>query len=63
MTRAPIEKSYLILVLILAFAGFFIFSSATLGLLAQSGPIAKSVLVNQTIGLCLGLVAFTFFQG
>ena len=62
MARAPIEKSYLILVLILAFAGFFIFSSATLGLLAQSGPIAKSVLVNQTIGLCLGLVAFYIFS-
>jgi cell division protein FtsW len=62
MSRTPIEKSYLILVLILAFVGFFIFSSATLGLLAQSGPTAKSVLVNQTIGLCIGLVTFYIFS-
>ena len=62
MTRAPIEKSYLILVLILAFVGFFIFSSATLGLLAQGGTTAKSVLVNQTIGLVIGLAAFYIFS-
>jgi len=62
MTRAPIERSYLILVLILAFAGFFIFSSASLGLLAQSGPATKSVLTNQALGLAIGLAVFYLFS-
>ncbi|MDR3558066.1 MAG: FtsW/RodA/SpoVE family cell cycle protein, partial [Candidatus Pacebacteria bacterium] len=62
MSRAPIEKSYLILVLVLAFAGFFIFSSASLGLLAQTGATTKSVLINQSIGLALGLAAFYIFS-
>ena len=62
MTRAPIERSYLVLVLILAFAGFFIFSSASLGLLAQSGPSEKSVLINQALGLVIGLAAFYVFS-
>ncbi len=62
MTRAPIEKSYLILVLVLAFAGFFIFSSASLGLLAQTGATTKSVLTSQAIGLGLGLIFFYIFS-
>lgn len=62
MSRAPIEKSYLILVLILAFAGFFIFSSASLGLLAQSGPTTKSVLTNQALSLAIGLAVFYLFS-
>jgi cell division protein FtsW len=62
MSRAPIEKSYLILVLVLAFAGFFIFSSASLGLLAQTGATTKSVLVSQAIGLGLGLIFFYIFS-
>jgi cell division protein FtsW len=62
MTRAPIEKSYLILVLVLAFAGFFIFSSASLGLLAQTGPTTRSVVTNQAIGLAIGLLFFYIFS-
>jgi len=62
MSRAPIERSYLLIVLLLAAAGFFIFSSASLGLLAQSGPTTKSVLVNQAIGLSIGLAAFYVFS-
>ena len=62
MTRAPIEKSYLILVLVLAFAGFFIFSSASLGLLAQTGATTKSVLTSQAIGLGIGLIFFYIFS-
>jgi cell division protein FtsW len=62
MTRAPIEKSYLILVFVLAFAGFFIFSSASLGLLAQTGATTKSVLTSQAIGLGLGLIFFYIFS-
>ena len=62
MTRAPIEKSYLILVFVLAFAGFFIFSSASLGLLAQTGATTKSVLTSQAIGLGIGLIFFYIFS-
>ncbi len=62
MSRAPIEKSYLILVLVLAFAGFFIFSSASLGLLTETGPTTKSVLFTQAVGLIIGLAAFYVFS-
>jgi cell division protein FtsW len=62
MRRAPIDRSYLALVLILAFGGFFIFSSASLGLLATSGPSMKSVATNQAVGLALGLIAFYVFS-
>jgi hypothetical protein len=53
--RSGIDKIYLISILVLTFAGFFIFSSASLGLLARDGASFKSVALNQTIGLSLGL--------
>ena len=62
MKRAPIDRTYLVIILILSFAGFFIFTSAALGLLAQSGATAKSVLISQSIGLGLGLAAFYVFS-
>ena len=62
MKRAPIDKAYLILVLVLAFGGFFIFSSASLGLLASTGPSTRSVAINQGLGLVIGLAAFYLFS-
>lgn len=56
--RSGIDKIYLISILVLTFAGFFIFSSASLGLLARDGASFKSVALNQTIGLSLGLIVF-----
>lgn len=43
---------------LLATAGFFIFSSASLGLLARNGASFQSVALNQSIGLILGIAAF-----
>lgn len=62
MKRARIDRVYLFMVLVMAFAGFFIFSSASLGLLAQNGATTKSVLTSQALGLAIGLVCFYIFS-
>lgn len=57
-TRQHIDKPFLIATLILMVAGFFIFSSASLGLLAKSGASYSSVAFSQTVlGLFLGTIA------
>lgn len=53
-----IDKVYLIAVFLLTIGGFFVFSSASLGLLARNGDIFQSVTMNQSIGLIIGVVAF-----
>lgn len=58
MNKLKIDKLFLTSVILLAVAGFFIFSSASLGLLARTGATFQSVALNQTIGLGLGIVAF-----
>ncbi len=53
-----IDKPFLISVLLLVGAGIGIFSSASLGLLARTETIFKSVVVNQIgLGLVGGLIA------
>lgn len=56
--KLKIDKIYLISILILTLVGFFIFTSASLGLLARDGANFKSVALNQTAGLILGMIAF-----
>ncbi|MEK7464138.1 MAG: putative peptidoglycan glycosyltransferase FtsW [Patescibacteria group bacterium] len=53
-----IDKLFLISVILLTVAGFFIFTSASLGLLARDGANFQSVALNQSIGLIIGIAAF-----
>lgn len=53
-----IDRVYLASVLLLAIGGFFVFSSASLGLLARNDIVFQSVTLTQSIGLALGLIAF-----
>ena len=53
------DRVFLVLVLILSFAGIAIFSSAALGLLARSNAsVSREILLQVTLGLGLGFVAF-----
>ncbi|MES2214375.1 MAG: putative lipid II flippase FtsW [Patescibacteria group bacterium] len=61
MKKWKVDKPYLLSVIILMVAGFFIFSSASLGLLARSGAEYSSVAFSQTVlGLFLGSLAMIF---
>lgn len=58
--KKKVDKSFLFITLILLIAGFFIFTSASMGLLAKLYGAAKfkAVLFNQIVlGLCGGMVA------
>ena len=56
--KASIDRPFLIWTGVLVVAGFFIFSSAAMGLLARSGSQYSSVTFSQTVlGLCLGTLA------
>lgn len=56
--KTKVDKPFLLSVVILMIAGFFIFSSASLGLLARSGVTYSSVAFSQTVlGLFLGSIA------
>lgn len=57
-----IDRFFLASVLILTLAGFVIFLSASLGLLAQDGASFTSVATKQTISLVLGLAGFYLFS-
>ncbi|TAL49053.1 hypothetical protein EPN83_02145 [Patescibacteria group bacterium] len=58
MKRLTVDKPFVASVLILVVAGFFIFNSASLGLLAQGGEKYSSVAFSQTFfGLLLGTLA------
>lgn len=59
MTKEPkIDKVFLTSIILLTVAGFFIFTSASLGLLARDGASFQSVALNQSIGLIIGMIAF-----
>src|SRR6185369_10839165 len=53
-----IDRIFLVSVGLLTIGGFFIFTSASLGLLARNGASFASVAINQSIGLFLGIIAF-----
>jgi len=56
--KKSVDKPFLISVIILAVAGFFIFTSASLGLLAKNEARFTAIALNQLfLGLCLGGVA------
>jgi len=58
VNKLKVDKVFLILVILLTVVGFFIFSSASLGLLARNGARFESVATSQSIGLMLGIVSF-----
>jgi cell division protein FtsW len=56
--RIKVDKPFLVITVILIVAGFFIFSSASLGLLAKESSNYSSVAFSQTVlGLFLGTIA------
>ena len=56
--KISIDKIYLAAIVLLTVAGFFIFSSASLGLLARDGASFQSVAINQSVSLIIGAAAF-----
>lgn len=57
-SRLKIDKTFMIITIVLIVAGFFIFSSASLGLLAKGNASYSSVTFSQTVlGLFLGSLA------
>ncbi len=56
--KEKVDKLFLMSVAILAIGGFFIFASASLGLLARDGAVFQSVALKQLINLVLGIFAF-----
>jgi cell division protein FtsW len=57
-SHAKVDRTFLIITIILIIAGFFIFSSASLGLLAKEGSNYSSITFSQTVlGLFLGSLA------
>lgn len=54
--RKPIDRLFLILTIVLILVGLFIFSSASLGLLAREGIAFSAVLLNQLFGLFIGTI-------
>jgi len=55
MSRA-VDRPFLVLVGVLLLGGFFIFSSASLGLLAREGIEFSAVALNQGLSLLIGIV-------
>lgn len=56
--RASVDRPFLIISTILIIAGFFIFSSASLGLLAKESSNYSSIAFSQTVfGLIMGSIA------
>ncbi len=56
-SRIKVDKAFLVVTVILIVAGFFIFSSASLGLLAKESSNYSSVAFSQTVlGLFLGTI-------
>jgi cell division protein FtsW len=61
MKSNSIDKPLLISILLLSFGGFFVFTSASLGLLAnESGAQFSSIAINQSISLVIGLCLCLF---
>lgn len=56
--RGKVDKSFLLISIILLIVGFFVFSSASLALLAKENSNYSSITFSQTVlGLFLGIVA------
>lgn len=53
-----IDKVFLGAIVLLTVAGFLVFSSASLGLLARDGASFTSVALNQSLGLVIGALSF-----
>lgn len=53
-----IDRIFLVSVIVLSLGGFFIFTSASLGLLAKTNSIFGSVTMTQFVSFILGLAAF-----
>lgn len=61
MSTKKIDKPFLLIVVTLILSGFFIFSSASLGLLTRDSATLSSVMFNQIVlGLILGSVLMFF---
>ena len=60
--KTKIDKFFLVSVSVLTAAGFVIFLSASLGLLAQTGASVGMVAAKQAISLLLGIIAFAVFS-
>ena len=58
MKSAKIDKIFLASVVVLALGGFFIFTSASLGLLATQGSIFGSTTLSQFVSLVIGVILF-----
>src|SRR4051812_40882250 len=56
--KLSMDKVFLAAVAFLTVAGFLVFSSASLGLLARDGASFQSVAINQSIGLIVGVLGF-----
>ncbi len=56
--KKSIDSIFLGSIILLTVAGFFIFSSASLGLLARDGATFQSVAMKQTMSLLIGAVIF-----
>jgi cell division protein FtsW len=62
-SRNKIDKVFFWIVLTLVFGGFFIFMSASLGLVAKNGLSLYSVVFNQVFfGIFLGIAVLIFFS-
>ncbi|MFA6314938.1 MAG: putative peptidoglycan glycosyltransferase FtsW [Candidatus Paceibacterota bacterium] len=57
-----IDRPFLIVVVIMTLAGFTMFLSASLGLLAQDGASFATVATKQAVSLVIGVVAFIIFS-
>jgi len=56
--RRGFDKRFLVVVLVLVFTGFFIFASASLGLLTRDGATFSQVAFNQIVyGILFGMIA------
>ena len=62
MKSAKIDKVFLASVITLALGGFFIFTSASLGLLSAGGASFSSETITQAVSLILGFTFFMLFQ-
>ena len=61
LSKATVDRTFLVITVVLIVAGFFIFSSASLGLLAKEGSSYSSITFSQTVlGLFLGSLAMIF---
>lgn len=61
-TRAHIDRFFLTSVSILTAVGFFVFLSASLGLLTQGGASFGNLALKQALSLVLGIAAFYIFS-